>query len=254
MLIVPVSQVEIGFFSYILMGWALLLFGGLCCGKRTEKSSQRMPLWTRLGSSGVLVIGAWLWFAITQGTAADQMALCFAVGMSFSLLGDVLLSGSVPRPRALLEGMVVFGLAHVAYILGIGSSMNAFYPMPVGLLPSHALMLFIFVLLGAVGWFTLVFYKQSYRTAAHYAALPYTLLLCTTAALSLSLALASAVFALVALGALLFLLSDGLLAAALFRWPQRGWLRDGVWVLYGTGQMLIVLGVFGQLVLEIPPN
>lgn len=249
MLIVPVSQVEIGFFSYIIIIWATLLFGGLFWGGQSAKSSQRMPRWTRLGSSCVLVIGAWIWAAVSLGTVVDWLITWLALGMFLSLLGDILLSGILERRRELLEGIGAFSLAHLAYITGIisistdlhisRSEMGA--PILVGVIAS-----------GMVGWYGVVFFRQPYHTLAHYASLPYTLLLSATAALSIILALQHPIFMLMSVGAILFLLSDLVLGMSLFRWPERFWLSDVVWVLYGTGQMLIVFGVLLQIVLNFP--
>lgn len=249
--IVPVSQVEIGFFSYIIMFWGILLFGGLLFSGRKPKGNQQIPRWARLGSSCVLAIGAWLWFAISLGAIVDALIIWIALGMSLSLLGDVLLSGILQRRHALLEGMGAFAIAHIAYIIGLLAVGQALHLAD---WQRHLPWLLLFVVTSGTGWYLVVFFKQSYRTLAHYVALPYTILLSTTAGLSVIIALQNPFFSLLSVGTILFLLSDLVLAVALFRYAQRAWLHDVVWVLYGTGQMLIVFGLLLQLVLGFPAS
>jgi uncharacterized membrane protein YhhN len=80
-------------------------------------------------------------------------------------------------------------------------------------------------------------------------ALGYTLLLSATTGVTVAYALADRLFAPVAMGAILFLLSDLLLAVWIFHdIVYRSF--DLVWLSYGVGQMLIVIGtsVFLQIV------
>ena len=74
-------------------------------------------------------------------------------------------------------------------------------------------------------------------------ALPYALLLASTAAAATSLALVDTRFLLLALGSILFLLSDLILAAQLFNGLKFASIGDVVWLTYGPGQMLIVFGL-----------
>jgi hypothetical protein len=84
---------------------------------------------------------------------------------------------------------------------------------------------------------------QEKPSALHWAALPYALLLATTAGLALGVALQNALFFPLALGAFLFLLSDLILAGALFSDLGFPLVHDVVWLTYGPGQMLIVFSV-----------
>ncbi len=49
----------------LLALWAALLSGGFAFGRADTKRTQRMPVWSRLGSSLALVVGAWSWYAFT---------------------------------------------------------------------------------------------------------------------------------------------------------------------------------------------
>jgi hypothetical protein len=77
-------------------------------------------------------------------------------------------------------------------------------------------------------------------TLLHWAALPYALLLASTAGFATGLALQDSTFLLLALGAALFLLSDLILAAQLFNHLQFPLIGDVIWLTYGPAQMLIV--------------
>jgi len=130
-------------------------------------------------------------------------------------------------------------------------------------------------------WYRVIYRAAKERTTLHFAALPYALLLATTVGTALNLTLyawsvysasnatqairadillargaesSTAVLNLVrisvpALGALLFFISDFILAARLFNKAYFRMIDDWVWLTYGPGQMLIVYGV-GLLLLK----
>ena len=100
-----------------------------------------------------------------------------------------------------------------------------------------------FWLLGLICWYGVIYRPSSERGALHIASLPYTLLLSTTAGIASGLALQDGRLLPVALGALLFLISDLILAARLFNRTYFRWIDDWVWLTYGPAQMLIVFGM-----------
>jgi hypothetical protein len=217
--------------------WAILLFGGFLFGPADKR--QRMPKWSRLASSAVLVVASWSWFGIARSGEASSFAFWLAIGMSFGFLGDLFMAGVLPNGRSVLGGMASFGLGHVAYIIGIWQFSNQ-----LGLVDGTVRWgsLLIWWLLAGVGWYFIV-YRGQEPTTLHKAALPYALLLASTAGIATGLALQNGQFIWLALGAALFLLSDLILAAELFNdayFPQIG---DIIWLTYGPGQMLIVFAV-----------
>jgi hypothetical protein len=98
------------------------------------------------------------------------------------------------------------------------------------------------LLVGLLGWYLVVFAGHEH-TALHWAALPYALLLASTAGFATGLALQAPAFVLLALGGALFLGSDLLLAARLFNGLRFYLSDDWVWFTYGPAQMLIVYSV-----------
>jgi len=223
----------------LLLLWAALLFGGFIFGKMDAKQTRRMPTWTRLASSLVLVVAAWSWYWLTRGSAANAVALLIAVGMTLGALGDLFMAKLLPLPQYVLWGMGAFGLGHVAYIsafwrLGNLRGLNAAGPRWGSLA--------VWLLIGLIGWYIAV-YRGQKPTVLHWAALPYALLLAGTAGLASGLAAQAPAFVPLALGSALFLLSDLILAARLFSGTHFYLIDDVVWLTYGPAQALIVYAV-----------
>ena len=214
--------------------WALLLFGGFLFGP--SDASQRMPQWTRLTSSAMLVVAGWSWFVVTRNSPANSFVLWLAIGMSFGFLGDLFMAGMMPGGRNVLGGMATFGLGHVAYIIGIWRFSNQ-----VGLTDGAARWgsLIVWWIIGALAWYFVV-YRGQQPTTLHQAALPYALLLASTAGMATGLALQQSQFTWLAIGAALFLISDLILATQLFNDTSFFLIGDVIWLTYGPGQMLIV--------------
>lgn len=228
----------------LLIFWALLLFGGFAFGRLNEERTRRMPTWTRLGSSLALVVAAWSWYLFTLGTAASALSLCLAIGMTLGCLGDLFLAGTVPLPQPVLGGIAAFGLGHIAYIVGLLQFGNA---QPGLDLPGPRWAAWAaWLLIGIVGWYRVVF-RGSKPTRLHRAALPYALLLASTAGVATGLAVQEPAFIPLALGAALFFASDLLLAAQLFNQRHFPLIGDVIWLTYGPAQALIVYSVAGAL-------
>jgi hypothetical protein len=228
--------------------WAALLFGGFILGKRWDDGTRRMPVWTRMASSFVLVIAGWYWLLIARETTAVRYALPVAIGMTLGLVGDLFMAKLITRSdQHVLGGIGAFGLGHIAYIValvGFGDLLGATsYRVPAWL---------VWLIIGAVGWYVAVYRGQARRSALHYAALPYALLLASTAGFATGLALDDSAFAPLAVGCALFLLSDLLIAARLFNGVFFRLIDDVIWLTYGPAQMLIVFSV-GVAVLQSQP-
>ena len=216
--------------------WAGLLFGGWAFGP--ADSYRRMPLWSRLASSGVLVALAG-WSALARPTS---FTLLIALGMLLGLVGDLYMAKLISWPRPhVLGGMGSFGLGHLAYI---AACLGAAAGLPWGLRTAAWL---TWLVLGGSGWYLLVWRPapDGRRTLLHRAALPYALLLASTAGAATGVALFQPAFWLFAVGAALFLLSDLLIAVDLFNGRRFFMMGDVIWLTYGPAQALIVLtGLF----------
>ncbi|MBL8164921.1 MAG: lysoplasmalogenase [Anaerolineae bacterium] len=219
--------------------WAALLFGGFLIGKTRPDGSRRMPVWTRMTSSLTLVIVGWCCVVFTQETPANSYAFGVAVGMTLGFLGDLFMAELLPVKDHILGGIGAFGLGHLAYIaafllFGDQNGLNES-----GLRWGAWL---TWLVVGTAGWYFVV-YRNQKPTFLHRAALPYALLLASTAGFATGLALQNGGFILLTVGAALFLLSDLILAARLFNNLHFRLIDDVVWFTYGPAQMLIVYSI-----------
>lgn len=221
--------------------WALLLFGGFLFGKPTAKNLRRMPRWTRMASSATLVVAAWLWYGLSRDSAIAGSTLFVALGMTLGFVGDLFLARLLPAPNRVLADILAFGIGHVLYIIAIWGYANVS-----GLHESWGA-LGLMWLLAIVGWYMLVF-RGGQGGALKWAALAYAVLLASTAGLALGLAVQTAVFIPLAVGASLFLLSDLILAGQLFNQLSFSLIDDIIWLTYGPGQMLIVYSIAPVLI------
>lgn len=233
-------------FLFLWAVWAALLFGGFAFGTLNEAATRRMPDWTRMGSSLALVAAAWLWYAAAGTGPARLFTLFVALGMTLGCVGDFFMAGLVlaSREASTLVGMLAFGLGHVAYIaacfhFGNRTGLDAPGPRWASWLAWLAV--------GAIGWYVVVFRDAAPPTPLDWAALPYSLLLASTAGLATGLAVQERAFVPLAIGAALFLLSDLILAGQMFRAAHFRLINDVVWLTYGPGQMLIVYAAAAAL-------
>jgi hypothetical protein len=270
---------QVLFFLWIV--WAVLLFGGGLIGKPDAERTRRMPRWTRMASSLVLVIAAWVYVLVYREQQYADVAVLIAVGMTLCFIGDLFMAQLILRDdRHVLGGIGAFGAGHIAYIAAFlrllthsqslldwhsAIELNIALPQPA----INGLILIGCWLFAVVVWYTVIYRPAKERSVLHYAALPYALLLATTVGAALNVTLyawdvysvgasgassmvgaesSTALLNLVrsavpALGALLFFTSDFILAARLFNKIYFRMIDDWVWLTYGPGQMLIVFGV-----------
>ncbi|MEZ4519952.1 MAG: lysoplasmalogenase [Chloroflexota bacterium] len=221
----------------LLIVWAILLFGGFIIG--TGDPARRMPTWTRMASSATLVVAAYSWYLFSRGTAGSGYALLIAVGMTFGFIGDLWLAGLLPGGRNVIGGIVAFGIGHIFYIIAfLRFSNETGLDDPMKRWGS----LLIWLLIGALGWYFIVFRGQE-PSIVTWVALPYALLLASTAGLATGMGLQDSHFIPLAIGAALFLLSDLILAGELFAGLSFPLIGDVIWLTYGPAQMLIVYSI-----------
>jgi len=246
----------------LLILWAGLLFGGFFVGRYPQNKEHRIPRPARIGSSLALVFVAWAWWLIVADRwAYGPLALLTAGGMTLSFVGDVFMARLIPTRHYVLGGIAFFSLAHISYAMGFLSFAGTYFVIDGAFwLPS-----LVMLAVGALSWAAVVQHRQTIDPL-RLVALPYSLLLSLTAGLALGLALNAAPtgvtpdqldadglpvfpsFTRVAIGALLFLFSDLILAAQLFRRVHFPSIGDLIWLTYGPGQMLIVSGLALQAV------
>ena len=221
----------------LLAVWAALLILGFTFGRLDEERVNRIPRANKILSSAILVICALIWRrAGASGTPLAAYAALLFFGMAFSFLGDVIMAQLLPLPQHVLFGMGAFGVAHVLYISGylrLGGVL--------GLQDGRARAAGLAALLGlaVVLWWTLIRSPQT-DAVLNYGSLVYAMLIAVMAGLAVSLALQQPRFAPLALGAVLFLISDVFLGHRLFQGGKFLLVGDLVWMTYIVGQVLIV--------------
>jgi hypothetical protein len=238
MLDIPVDGVARWLLYALLLLWAGLLAGGLLLGKPDAERRNRLPLPVRMALSLTLLAAALVWWqAGTAGTSLVRFGLWIAVGMAFGLLGDIFMAGLiVAKPRHVIFGILAFGAGHVCYILAFGQAAGVLA------LDSGSVWLasvVIYLVAAALLWLLLV--RESARgPALNYGTLGYSLLLAAMAGAALALALQDAAFVPLALGGLLFVVSDLILGSELMRRTHFPSIGDVIWTTYTVAQMLIV--------------
>lgn len=228
----------------LLTVWAGLLFGGFLLGKDPTRQ-RRMPAWTRMASSATLVLLSWYGYFLTRpGTGSAGFAVGIAGGMTAGFVGDLFLARLLPAPNRVLAGIVAFGVGHLLYILAIVQFHARLPPGSFG--PAQWLALLLWLAVGSLAGWAVLLWRQR-QDALRLAGLGYALLLAATAGFASGLALAQPLFAVLAVGAALFLLSDLILAGELFSGWRFPYIGDAVWLLYGPGQALIVASIWAAL-------
>ena len=228
----------------LLVLWAIFLFGGFIIGP--TRDNRRISRPARIGSSLWLMLAGWSWWIFTAGNPMRFYTEMIAAGITFGFIGDLFLANLITssRSKSIMGGIGSFAVGHVFYITGILFLARHLHLQAPGPMWGS---LAVFWLAAAAGWYGVVMRGQAKPSILHWAALPYALLLATTAGLALGLALQQPVFFPLALGAFLFLFSDLILAGAMFgdlHWPLH---HDIVWLTYGPGQMLIVYSIAALL-------
>lgn len=228
----------------LLAVWTALLILGFAFGKLDEERINRIPRANKILSSAILVMCALIWWL--AGAASTPLAAYAALlffGMAFSFIGDVIMAQLLPLPQYVLFGMGAFGVAHVLYISGYLRLGGVLGLQSSG---ARAVGLAVLLVLAVALWWTLI---RSPKTPAvlNYGSLGYALLLAAMAGLAVSLALQEPRFVPLALGALLFLVSDVFLGHRLFQGGKFLLMGDLVWMTYIVGQLLIVFSTAAGL-------
>lgn len=222
--------------ALLALVWALLLSTGLIVGGLEADGLVRAPVWSRIGSSATLAVAAWLWAASESwGTPAVSL---IAAGMSLGLAGDLFMARLLPAANRVVPAVAAFGLGHLAYNAAFVLIAGTTGVPPAALIPPWLLWQGI----GVAGWWVVV-RRGAAASPLRWAALPYTLLLCSIAGLGLALALNLPSMWPLAVGPALFAASDLLIAARIFGRLHFPLIEKVIWLTYGPAQALIVYGL-----------
>ncbi len=214
--------------SYLLIGVALIV----AITDWVAVATRRKTLEYFAKPGVMLVLLVWLW----QASGFSGSLIWFGLGLVFSMAGDIFLM--LPRER-FIAGLVAFLLAHVAYIIGFNQTPTAFN------LAGFVLAVLVALVFLRVYRRIAVGLDSSGQPALKTPVLVYSLVI-SVMLLSALLTLAADTWQagaaiLISAGALLFFLSDTLLASNKFVTPIR-WGRLAVIITYHLGQILITVG------------
>ncbi|MCA9149373.1 MAG: lysoplasmalogenase [Planctomycetales bacterium] len=231
--------------QFFWIAWAGLLTAGLIADRCSSQWFAALETEFKAVSSVALVGFAWT-FAALALPSERNVARLIAIGMTLGSLGDAspLLGSSWPDPQRTIGNMILFGLGHVAYIranLRIRQTVQ-----PSVSLQNWRLSLAFAAIVSVASWYFAAL-SGLLNATMKYPALPYTCLLSVTTGVSIGTAIATRGYWPVALGTVLFLTSDLLLAIWIFHGAVYRTM-DLVWLTYGIGQMLIVVGTSRFLV------
>ncbi|RAZ86583.1 lysoplasmalogenase [Mesorhizobium hawassense] len=186
------------------------------------------PKWTRTAAKTAAV-------AILAVLAAMQGGpLLLVTALGLSTVGDAFLSRD--GEKAFLGGLASFLAAHIAYVALFVQAGGG-----LGLLRADAWRGTIALAMAA---FSIVMLAALWRRVGPQLRIPIAVYVAAILAMGISALTTNA--PLVITGAVLFIASDGLLAAERFLLaaisPHRVWMRYAVWVLYYAAQLAITLG------------
>jgi hypothetical protein len=219
--------------AVFILSNAAALIGGRPNAERTRRS---IP-WLQRSTSLQLAVLAWLFFLMGgRGTPLAAWTLGIAIGMSLSFVADLIMAQMIPLPNHVLAGMVVFGLAHTAYITAYLVGGQA-----LDLLPRSPLLVSITLFMGlaVLVWWRFVYHPKTPRPLT-LGALGYLVFLASMTGVAVALSIAEPRLWLVGLGAVLFLISDSILGNQLFRHNHWPYVSEAVWLTYIAGQAGIV--------------
>jgi uncharacterized membrane protein YhhN len=221
------------FLGYVAIPVVLII--AFVFGHTSQDRTRRTIKPLRLSTSWILVACAWIIWAAS--TTLRTPALLIALGMTCGAIGDLVLADVIPLPKRLISGIIVFSIGHLCYIAGFVQTANILgLSDPLG----ESLVWVVFVIVAAFLWFFLI-YNPARSRVLNLGALFYGWLIAIMAGTAAALALSDPRFTPTAIGGVLFLISDIILGNRELR--GHGWflVHDVVWVLYITGQALIVL-------------
>lgn len=209
----------------------------LIWGRPNIERTRRAIPWLQRSTSLQLAVLAWLFYLLGgRGTPLAAWTLGTAIGMSLSFVADLIMAQMIPLPNYVLGGMVVFALAHAAYIIAYlagGQTLGILQPGQIGLT------MIVFIGLGVIIWRSLVYAPDTPRPLT-LGALGYLVFLASMTGLAVALAIVEPRLWLLGLGAVLFLVSDSILGNQLFRHHQWPYVSEAVWLTYIVGQAGIV--------------
>jgi uncharacterized membrane protein YhhN len=221
--------------------WLVAFVAGMLLGKPNADRSKRLARWAKLIMIAVtLIVGGMWWIGYARATPAAPFALLVFLGLAACAVGDVLLAGLIPVRRAEILSLVGFGIGHLFFIAGVlrlRQVLGAAGAGPVVLAAGTG------AAITAAAWYFLIQNPGGSRVL-NIASLLYGMLLGSSVAVAVGLTLETGTLIVMAVGLVLFMVSDFLVAQHLIR--KRSlfpYMRDAMWLVYSAAQVLIAIAI-----------
>lgn len=222
--------------------WAGLRLVGVSQGLATAPPQHLAPGILSLATSVLLAAIAWF-FAVRAPQRHGRFAVAVALGMSFGLVGDLILSQTfLEGELSFIGGLAAFALGHAAYLV-------AMQPLVKGRHGRRARFVHAGIVIGAVVlWYHYIWHAERFLGNYRWLLLAYGILLASIAGSACGLAGIDRRFRLAAFGSVLFVFSDLWIGIHLFNpvLAARAYDATGldlVWLSYGTAQFCLVFTV-----------
>lgn len=224
------------FSALLVLGVAALSILGFALNRYRTEQAGRIPKNAELAQSALLIaLAVIIWVFGAGETPLATLATLICFGMVCGFVGDLFMANVFKMRNYVLSGMVAFAVGHVYYILGFREIALNFGLHNLG---SYAVAFAATWALAVILWFALI--RKPGGDVMQYFALGYALFLASMGGFALGLALQRGAFFPLALGILLFMLSDTLIGARLFGGRTFPFIGDAIWITYIIAQLLIV--------------
>lgn len=232
-----IPQPYLSILIILFMIWTAAYGVGMLTGKPNALRTRRLPLAGRLIMIGVVVaLGAMGWLGWARATLAAPYALWIFLGLVIGASGDLLLGGMFPVQQAEVIALGIFGIGHLCYMAAI-AAVRAALGIPAAALLAGAVAGSV---TGLAIWLLAIRNPGGSRRM-NIGSLVYGSMLFVTAGMGIGAATVSSKMSLLAIGLALFALSDVILAQYMVRRRRFLYIRDVVWIIYSTAQLLIAL-------------
>jgi hypothetical protein len=216
--------------------WAALLVGTVVISLARGRTDHFFPFWSRAAQSALLVAIAAAWALGTRHFPVRGYSMLILGGMVSGHLGDINLGRILGLPEPVILGMIVFSVGHAFYVaacLRVAGTLRLSSTLA-WVAGVTTLVTFVCIL-----WAVLM-YTPEKPAVLTLGSLAYGLFLGTMVGCTVAVAMQDRGFAGLAIGGILFMVSDVILGLDFLRGAHWRYAGDVIWLSYILGQALIV--------------
>lgn len=227
-------------FPILIVVWLAAYIIGMKVGRKDPTPYRQFARGGKVAMIVLVILVAVLgWIFTAVDTPFTRFALWITLGLIFGGLGDIILADLSPFEKPLIPGIIAFAIGHISYTIAIFTLRDIF---SVSMFSYSLIGLAIAFVFNLTLWLIIV--RRSGRsTPTKIGILVYGFLVAGVAALAVVFTWQTGILFTLALGLVLFFISDLLLVGDItesYQFPNVG---DAIWIIYSTGQLLIALSV-----------